>query len=58
LATDGLTDVVNDDAIAARLAEQTDLKAVCQALVDDALMQAAPDNVSVVLARFSEVDHD
>jgi PPM family protein phosphatase len=58
LATDGLTDVLSDDAIAARLVEQTDLKVVCQALVDDALMQAAPDNVSVVLARFSELDHD
>jgi protein phosphatase len=58
LATDGLTDTLNDDAIAGRLNEHFHLNAACQALIDDALAQGARDDVSVVLARFSEASDD
>jgi protein phosphatase len=57
LATDGLTDVLADDAIAGRLGGR-DLKGICQGLVEDAQSQGAPDDVSVVLARFSEAGED
>jgi protein phosphatase len=58
LATDGLTDTLNDDAIAGRLNAHFHLNAACQALIDDALAQGARDDVSVVLARFSEASDD
>lgn len=58
LATDGLSDILSDDAIARRLGHQSDLKTACQMLLDDALEQGAPDNVSVVAARFSEAGDD
>ena len=58
LATDGLTDVVPDDVIARRLCERSDLKAVCQTLVQDALDRGGPDNITVVTARFSEARDD
>jgi protein phosphatase len=58
LATDGLSDMLSDEAISQRLGQESDLKVVCQRLVDDALEQGAPDNVSVVIARFSEAGDD
>jgi protein phosphatase len=58
LATDGLTDVVPDDVMMRRLGESANLRAVCQALVNDALDAGGPDNVTVVAARFTEAGDD
>jgi protein phosphatase len=58
LATDGLTDVVPEDRIVQRLGERSDLRAVCQTLVQDALERGGPDNITVVTARFSEAGDD
>lgn len=50
LCSDGLSDYVDDDAIAQTLREQPELVACAQQLVDLALAAGAPDNVSVILA--------
>jgi PPM family protein phosphatase len=50
--TDGLSDMVTDDEIAAILGYQPDPQAACQALVDAALENGGKDNVTVVLASF------
>lgn len=54
LCTNGLTDVVEDDRIAALLRERHSqrLDAQCQTLVDLALERGGPDNITVVLARY------
>jgi serine/threonine protein phosphatase PrpC len=53
LCSDGLTDAVAEDRIAAVLGGHGDGKAACQALVDAALEAGGPDNVTVVLVRAS-----
>jgi serine/threonine protein phosphatase PrpC len=50
LCSDGLSDYVDEVAITRVLAEQEDLQACAQGLVDLALAAGAPDNVSVVVA--------
>jgi protein phosphatase len=50
LCSDGLSDYVDDEAIARTLQEQPELAACAQQLVDLALAAGAPDNVSVILA--------
>ena len=58
LATDGLTDVVSDDRLAQRIHEASNIRALCQTLVDDALDGGGPDNITIVAARFSEANDD
>jgi protein phosphatase len=53
LCTDGLTDMLDDAAIAAVLARETRSSEACQQLVERALANGGRDNVTVVLARYS-----
>jgi serine/threonine protein phosphatase PrpC len=50
LCSDGLSDYVDDEAIAQTLAEQDDLESCAHQLVQLALAAGAPDNVSVIVA--------
>lgn len=52
LCTDGLTDMVDDAAIAAVLAAEADPEAACRRLIDAANANGGPDNVTAVVARF------
>jgi protein phosphatase len=52
LCSDGLTDMVGDDAIAETLDRSGPAEPVCQALIDRALEAGGKDNVTVVLARY------
>ena len=52
LCSDGLTDMVGDDAITELLDRPGPADAVCQALVERALDAGGKDNVTVVLARY------
>ncbi len=52
LCTDGLSDLVDDAAIAAALGRPGTSDQLCQALVDLALDRGGRDNVTVVLARY------
>ena len=50
LCTDGLTDAIDDKAIAAILATKQECKQACQALVDSANAAGGHDNITVVIA--------
>lgn len=50
ICSDGLSDVLDLDTMETRLRQADDLQAV-SALLEDALAQEAPDNVSIVLIR-------
>jgi protein phosphatase len=50
LCTDGLTDSINDKAIAAILAKKQQCKQACQALIDAANAAGGYDNITVVIA--------
>ena len=52
LCTDGLTDMVADDGIAAVLGDANSSAAACQGLIDLALASGGKDNITVVLARY------
>jgi protein phosphatase len=52
LCTDGLTDMVKQEAIAGILREAKSSNDACRALVDNALENGGRDNVTVVLARY------
>jgi serine/threonine protein phosphatase PrpC len=52
LCTDGLTDMIDDDAIAHILKRAVTAKGACQALVEAALEAGGHDNITVVLARY------
>jgi protein phosphatase len=54
LCTDGLTEMVDDELIASVLRESASAKLACDALVDLALGAGGTDNITVVLARFTE----
>ncbi|UFS58388.1 Stp1/IreP family PP2C-type Ser/Thr phosphatase [Subtercola endophyticus] len=54
LCSDGLTGVVENDDIAAALAENPSPQAVADLLVKEALDHGAPDNVTVVIVDISE----
>jgi protein phosphatase len=54
LCSDGLTEVVDDDRIAAVLAEQADGDDACETLVAAANRAGGPDNVTVVLLKVAE----
>ncbi|HWC35618.1 MAG TPA: protein phosphatase 2C domain-containing protein [Mycobacteriales bacterium] len=56
LCSDGLSDYVDVDTIAATLRGGDDLQLVCDQLVDQALAAGAPDNVTCVLAEPVEGD--
>ncbi|HKO98742.1 MAG TPA: protein phosphatase 2C domain-containing protein [Pyrinomonadaceae bacterium] len=53
LCTDGLTDMVSNDVIAAVLLDSKSSEAACQKLVTLALANGGKDNITVVLARYS-----
>ena len=55
LATDGLTNYVPDERIAATLAAETDPKLACERLVAQALEQGGGDNVTVIVARYETI---
>jgi PPM family protein phosphatase len=52
LCTDGLTDMVDNAAIASVLGGAASATAACQALVEAALEKGGKDNVTVALARY------
>jgi protein phosphatase len=52
LCTDGLTDMVGQQMIAAILADAKTSEEACQRLVDAALDNGGKDNVTVVLAQY------
>ena len=53
LCTNGLTDVVDDEGMRAILLQPGSLDERCQALVDLALARGGPDNVTVVVAKYT-----
>jgi protein phosphatase len=54
VCSDGLTDMVTDEAIAAVLAAEADPEAACRRLIDEANRNGGEDNVTVIVARFDE----
>jgi protein phosphatase len=52
LCSDGLTEMVSDDAIAAILGAVVDPEAACTKLVAQANDAGGPDNITVLIARF------
>jgi len=52
LCTDGLSEMVADDSIAAVLTNAKSSEAACQTLIDLALAGGGRDNITVVLARY------
>jgi protein phosphatase len=52
LCSDGLTDMVSDEAIAAILDQDETSEKTCQLLVDAALAAGGRDNVTVIVARY------
>jgi serine/threonine protein phosphatase PrpC len=52
LCTDGLTEMVPDEAIAGTLGKGKTAAADCRALIEMALEAGGRDNVTVVLARY------
>ena len=53
LCTDGLTDMVDDEAIEAVLNKETAATRACRSLVDLALKNGGRDNVTAIVARYS-----
>lgn len=51
LCSDGLTNPVREDVIAARLSSSDPLEGIAEALINEALTGGGPDNISVVLLR-------
>jgi protein phosphatase len=56
LCSDGLTEMVTDDAIAEVLRTLRDPEAACQRLLDEANEAGGRDNITIVVARFDLVD--
>ena len=52
LCSDGLSNQMTAQEIAAGVAKHEDLEALCRALVDRAIETGAPDNVTVVVGRY------
>jgi PPM family protein phosphatase len=55
LCTDGLTDMLADDRIAAILGVEDDPQAACEWLVGAANDQGGRDNITAIVARFDAV---
>jgi len=53
LCTDGLTDVAQDEDIMRILGDATSSEAACASLIQLALDRGAPDNVTVIVARYA-----
>jgi protein phosphatase len=53
VCTDGLTEMVDDEAIAATLQRHQDPQAACEALVEAALEAGGKDNVTVLVGNYS-----
>lgn len=53
VCSDGLTDMVSDEAIAAALSAEADPEAACRRLIDEANRNGGEDNVTAVVARFA-----
>jgi serine/threonine protein phosphatase PrpC len=53
LCSDGLTEAVEDEKIAAVLNEKMSSASACQTLVDLALKQGGPDNITVTVAHYN-----
>jgi protein phosphatase len=51
LCSDGLTDMVPEEAIAAVLREEADPRPACERLVEEANRRGGRDNVTAVVAR-------
>jgi protein phosphatase len=56
LCSDGLTEMLTDDAIAAVLAAEPDPEAACTMLVAQANEAGGRDNITVLIVRFDQVD--
>ena len=56
LCSDGLTGHVDDDEIAERGADEEDLEAAAQGLVDAANRAGGQDNITVLLVRYEKDD--
>jgi protein phosphatase len=56
LCSDGLTTMLGDREIAARMGSDLPLEAICRQLVDDANAKGGLDNVTVVLMQIEESD--
>ena len=54
LCSDGLTEMVKDDRIAAILQEEHDPRRACERLVAEANEQGGKDNITVIVAGFDE----
>ncbi|HEX5577718.1 MAG TPA: PP2C family serine/threonine-protein phosphatase [Gemmatimonadaceae bacterium] len=52
LCSDGLSNQMTAQEIAAAVSKHDDLEALCDALIDKALETGAPDNVTVVVGRY------
>ncbi len=55
LATDGLTNYVSDEQIAATLTDNPDPQTACERLVAQSLEQGGHDNVTVIVARYESL---
>jgi protein phosphatase len=55
LCSDGLSDMLADDRLAAVLESEPDPRAACQRLVAEANEQGGKDNITAVIARFEAV---
>src|SRR5262245_45041950 len=53
LCSDGLTGTMNDEEIAGILGQSASAEESCRSLVDLALERGAPDNVTVIVARYA-----
>jgi serine/threonine protein phosphatase PrpC len=58
LCTDGLTEVVDDAAIAEILREMKNTEDGCRKLIEQGLANGAPDNITVVAAQYSSGETD
>ena len=56
LCSDGLTEMLTDDAIAAVLGSEADPEAACTKLVAQANAAGGRDNITVLIARFDPPD--
>ena len=58
LCTDGLTGVLREDKIASIVRKSTNPQAACEQLVKQTIAGGAPDNVTVMCARYAEKTAD